>query len=71
MLGLNRGHYPRHTKVYRNLAAEHDRIQQERIAAFTEFAADIAGGAYPDASRKVGIDSAEMRRFEDFLSGQT
>lgn len=70
VLGLNRGRYPRHAKVYRNLAAEYDRIQQQRIAAFTEYATDIASGAYPDASHRVGIDAEEMRKFEDFLSGQ-
>ncbi len=38
VLGTNRGHVPRHSKVYRNLAAEYDRLQQERIAAFAELA---------------------------------
>ncbi|MCY1558957.1 3-methyl-2-oxobutanoate hydroxymethyltransferase [compost metagenome] len=70
VLGLNRGHYPRHAKVYRNLAAEYDRIQLERIAAFKEYAGDIASGAYPAASHMVGIDAGELRKFEDFLSGQ-
>lgn len=70
VLGLNRGHCPRHAKVYRNLAAEHDRIQQERIAAFKEYAGDIASGAYPVANHVIGIDAGEMRKFEDFLSGQ-
>jgi 3-methyl-2-oxobutanoate hydroxymethyltransferase len=70
VLGLNRGHYPRHTKVYRNLAVEYDRIQQERIAAFREYAGDIASGAYPAESHMVGIDAGELRKFEEFLSGQ-
>lgn len=53
--------YLPHAKVYRNLAAEYDRIQQERIAAFKGYAADIANGAYPAASHMVGIDADEMR----------
>jgi len=36
LLGETRGHVPRHSKVYRNFAAEYDRLQQERIAAFKE-----------------------------------
>ena len=36
ILGTNRGHVPRHAKVYRNLAGELDRIQQERVQAFRE-----------------------------------
>jgi 3-methyl-2-oxobutanoate hydroxymethyltransferase len=35
--GYTRGHRPRHAKVYRNFAAEYERLQGERIAAFTEF----------------------------------
>lgn len=56
--------------MYRNLAAEHDRIQQERIAAFWEYAGDISSGVYPAANHMVGVDAGEMRKFEDFLSGQ-
>ena len=42
ILGTNRGHMPRHSKVYRNFAAEYDRLQAERVAAFKEFIADVA-----------------------------
>ena len=35
VLGTNRGHMPRHSKVYRNFAAEYDRLQAERVAAFS------------------------------------
>ncbi|MEK1897861.1 MAG: 3-methyl-2-oxobutanoate hydroxymethyltransferase [Rhizobium sp.] len=63
VLGLNRGHYPRHAKVYRNLAAEYDRIQVERIAAFREYAADIASGAYPEERHRVPVDAEELERF--------
>ncbi|SEH38376.1 ketopantoate hydroxymethyltransferase [Rhizobium tibeticum] len=63
VLGLNRGHYPRHAKVYRNLAAEYDRIQLERIAAFREYAADIASGAYPEEHHRVPVDAEELERF--------
>jgi 3-methyl-2-oxobutanoate hydroxymethyltransferase len=38
VLGQNQGHVPRHAKTYRNFAAEFDRLQQERIAAYREFA---------------------------------
>ena len=48
ILGTNRGHMPRHSKVYRNFAAEYDRLQQERVAAFSEFVADVNTKAYPE-----------------------
>ncbi|WP_208249558.1 3-methyl-2-oxobutanoate hydroxymethyltransferase [Rhizobium sp. T1470] len=63
VLGLNRGRYPRHAKAYRNLAAEYDRIQVERIAAFREYAADIASGAYPEERHRVPVDAEELERF--------
>ncbi|WEX75080.1 3-methyl-2-oxobutanoate hydroxymethyltransferase [Sinorhizobium numidicum] len=64
VLGENRGHYPRHAKVYRNFAAEFDRLQQERIAAFREYAEDVRSGAYPEKAHMVGIAPGEL---EDFL----
>ena len=63
VLGQNRGHYPRHAKVYRNFAAEHDRLQQERIAAFREYADDVRSGAYPEKAHLVGIAPAELAAF--------
>lgn len=63
VLGTNRGHVPRHSKVYRNFAAEYDRLQQERIAAFSELARDIASGAYPERRHLVDIPKAELDQF--------
>jgi len=63
VLGTNRGHIPRHAKVYRNFAAEYDRLQQERIAAFTEFATDVATGAYPEPQHLVEADKDVLDQF--------
>lgn len=63
ILGENRGHMPRHAKVYRNFAAEFDRLQQERIAAYGEFIADVASGAYPEGKHVVAMDAAELAEF--------
>ena len=67
ILGQNRGHMPRHSKVYRNFAAEYDRLQAERVAAFSEFVADVESGAYPEDRHVVHMDPAELRRFLDEL----
>src|ERR1041384_8010874 len=40
---------PRHAKAYRNFLKEYQRLQQERIAAFKEYAADVKSGAFPQA----------------------
>jgi 3-methyl-2-oxobutanoate hydroxymethyltransferase len=63
VLGANRGHVPRHAKVYRNFAQEYDRLQVERVAAFKEYQADVASGAYPAIEHKVSINPDELARF--------
>ncbi len=63
VLGQNRGHYPRHAKVYRNFAAEYDRLQQERIAAFREYVEDVRSGAYPEKAHMVGLAPEELEAF--------
>lgn len=63
ILGQNRGHVPRHAKRYRNFAAEFDRLQQERIAAYGEFARDVASGAYPAQEHQVPVADEELQAF--------
>jgi 3-methyl-2-oxobutanoate hydroxymethyltransferase len=69
VLGYTRGHQPRHAKVYRNFRAEYDRLQNERVAAFNEFKADVASGAYPQAQHIVPIEDAEFDAFMKRLPG--
>ena len=63
VLGCTRGHKPRHAKSYRNFRADYDRLQAERIAAFGEFAADVAAGSYPAPQHLVQIDDEEFAAF--------
>jgi 3-methyl-2-oxobutanoate hydroxymethyltransferase len=63
VLGMHKGHYPRHSKSYRNFAAEYDRLQTERIRAFREFADDVASGEYPAARHTVAIDREVLAEF--------
>src|SRR6185436_3878544 len=63
VLGHTTGHRPRHAKTYRNFAAEYARLQQERIAAFREFIADVSTGAYPATQHAVPIDDGEFEAF--------
>jgi 3-methyl-2-oxobutanoate hydroxymethyltransferase len=66
LLGCTRGHKPRHAKVYRDFRTELDRLQNERVAAFREFRADVETGAYPEEKHLVAIADAE---FEAFVKG--
>jgi 3-methyl-2-oxobutanoate hydroxymethyltransferase len=63
ILGENRGHLPRHARVYRNFAAEYDRLQAERVAAFSEFRADVASGAFPEPRHVVSMPHRELDTF--------
>lgn len=69
ILGEHKGHTPRHSKVYRNFAAEYDRLQAERIAAFTEFRQDVEQGAFPSDRYLVKMDAAELAAFRARLPG--
>lgn len=63
ILGTNRGHMPRHAKVYRNFAAEFDRLQVERIKAFSEYIADVNSNAYPEEKHIVRMNKDELKIF--------
>ena len=65
ILGDYEERLPRHAKAYRNFLAEKQRLQQERIAAFKEYAADVSEGRFPQRSHLIGMDEAvleEVRR---------
>ena len=47
---------PRHARAYRNFAAEHRRLQQERTAAFREYVADVKEGRFPERGNLVEME---------------
>lgn len=64
VLGHTAGHKPRHAKTYRNFAAEFERLQRERIAAYREFIADVRTGSYPEPQHVVPIADEELAAFK-------
>ena len=68
LLGENPGHIPRHAKVYRNFAAERDRLQQERIAAYREYIDDVASGAFSEARYVVEMSNDANETFLEATS---
>ena len=63
ILGSNAGHYPRHSKKYRDFRAEYERLHGERVAAYSEYRADVESAVYPAAEHKLQIDDAELAQF--------
>jgi 3-methyl-2-oxobutanoate hydroxymethyltransferase len=59
---------PRHAKAYRNFAAEHRRLQQERIAAFREYIADVQDQRFPQPSNLIQMEDARLQEVIHALS---
>ena len=53
---------PRHAKAYRNFLEEHRRLQRERIAAFSEYIADVKAARFPERSHLVEMDEAVLQK---------
>jgi len=51
---------PRHAKAYRNFLQEQKRLQEERIAAFREYADDVNSGRFPEERHLVGMQEVEF-----------
>ncbi|MDB5326475.1 MAG: 3-methyl-2-oxobutanoate hydroxymethyltransferase [Phycisphaerales bacterium] len=66
VLGTNKGHIPRHAKVYGNLGEEEARVQRLRVEAFKALQSDVSRGAYPEAKHIIGIKDDE---FDAFING--
>ena len=60
---------PRHAKAYRNFAAEHRRLQQERTAAFREYIADVHAGRFPERSHLVEMEAPLLNEVVRELGG--
>ena len=70
ILGQTEGHVPRHARAYRDFRAEYARLQDERIAAFREFADDVDSGAYPAPEYLVAMPPDELDRFREALAAR-
>src|SRR5438309_9487543 len=60
---------PRHAKAYRNFLKEYQRLQNERIAAFKEYADDVKSGRFPEAGHLVAMDEAVFKEAVETIDG--
>jgi 3-methyl-2-oxobutanoate hydroxymethyltransferase len=56
ILGDYEERLPRHAKSYRNFLEEYRRLQQERIAAFAEYIADVREGRFPESCHQIQME---------------
>src|SRR5688500_17418449 len=61
ILGDYEERIPRHARAYRNFLKEYKRLQEERIAAFKEYADDVTSGRFPEKGHLVAMDEAEFK----------
>jgi 3-methyl-2-oxobutanoate hydroxymethyltransferase len=67
--GYGKNRKPRHGKIYRNLGPEMQRLQNERIAAFKDYKADMDSSGYPAADHSVAIKDDEFDAFLQSVKG--
>ena len=52
-----------------NFAAEHRRLQQERLAAFREYIADVQEGRFPERSHLVEMEGPFLEEVARAIGG--
>ena len=67
ILGDYEERIPRHAKAYRNFMEENRRLQRERIAAFSEYIADVKEGRFPERSHLVEMDNNLLDEVKAFV----
>ena len=62
-LGYNKGHIPRHAKVYANLSQDYENIKSKSIDAFKKFKKDVVSKQYPSKQHDINILDEEYEKF--------
>jgi 3-methyl-2-oxobutanoate hydroxymethyltransferase len=63
ILGNHAPPYPRHTKQYRNLFKMEQTIQEERVAGFRDYIADVKSGRFPGPEHIVKAPEGLIDQF--------
>jgi len=63
VLGYNKGHIPRHAKVYSNLAKDFEKIKLKSIEAYKSFKDDVISSNYPEKKHDLNIPKEEYEKF--------
>ena len=69
ILGDYEERIPRHAKAYRNFRKEYQRLQQECVAAFKEYADDVKSGRFPESKHLVAMDDGEFKKAVEAIEG--
>ena len=63
LLGYNKGHIPRHSKVYTDLSEDYENIKQKSVKAYKGFKSEIENKIYPETKHDIEISDDEFSNF--------
>ncbi len=63
ILGYNKGHVPRHAKIYTNLTDDFEKIKSKSKEAYLRFKDEITSGVYPEKKHDIEINDEEFQEF--------
>ena len=63
ILGYNKGHIPRHAKVYSDIAEDYELIKKKAEKAFKSFKEDVISKNYPSTNHDIDISENEYESF--------
>jgi len=63
ILGYNKGHIPRHSRIYRDFNKEFEKLHQERVTEYKEFIIDTENKKFNDPKITVSIEDREYDHF--------
>ena len=63
ILGYNKGHIPRHAKVYSDIAVDYELIKKKAEKAFKSFKEDVISTNYPSTIHDIDISESEYESF--------
>ena len=67
ILGYSTIKTPRHAKVYRNFVKMYEKLQVERVKAFTEYKKDVLSNKFPSKKNIISIDNTQLKLFKNFI----
>ena len=65
ILGYNKGHIPRHAKVYSDVAEDYKIIKAKSVEAFKNFKKDVDEKKYPSDEHDINISDSEFSVFSN------
>ena len=67
VLGYNKGHIPRHAKIYSDLHKDFDALKNKAAQAYSNFVKDVKDLKYPSSEHNINIEDTELKKFSEYI----